>query len=82
MKWFRIIFLIISFVVLFLIAYAIINSLISSKYEIEEPPKLNKIDIEIADGYLNSLIMWLWCFLGYVGLNVVFLLGSMFSKKK
>lgn len=82
MKWVRIIFFIGSIVVLFLIVYAIVNSMVSYKYEIEEPPKLNQIDIELAKGYLNSIITWLWCFFSYVGINVLFLLVSIFYKKK
>jgi hypothetical protein len=82
MKWIRIIFFIGSIVVLFLIVYAIVNTMVSYKYEIEEPSKLNQIDIELAKGYLNSRITWLWYFFSYVGINVLFLLVSIFYKKK
>lgn len=82
MKWVRIIFFIGSIVVLFLIVYAIVNSMVSYKYEIEESPKWDQIDIELAKGYLNSIITWLWCFFSYVGINVLFLFVSIFYKKK
>lgn len=81
MKWIRITFLIISVVVLFVIAYAIINSMVSYKYEMEEPPKLYEINIEFAVGYLKSQITWLWCFLGYVAISIIILLRSMFDRK-
>lgn len=82
MKKINIIWLILSSAILLLTAYAIIDSLVSYKYEIEEPPRVDKIDIELAAGYLNSRIICLWCFLSYVGINVVFLFISIFSKKK
>ena len=81
MKWIRITFLIISVVVLFVIAYAIINSMVSYKYEMEEPPKLYEINIEFAVGYLKSQITWLWCFLGYVAISIIIILRSMFDRK-
>ena len=61
MRLFRIIYFIVSIVVLLIIAYAIINSMVSFKYEIEEPPKLDNIDIGFAVGYLESQITWLYC---------------------
>lgn len=81
MKWIRVVFIIGSIILLFLIAYAVFNSLVSYKYEIKEPPILAKIDIELAEGYLKSKITWLWCFWGYVAINVI-ILFSMFRKKK
>ena len=82
MKWIRITFLIISAVVLLIIAYAIINSMVSYKYEMEEPPKLYEINIEFAAGYLKSQITWLWFFFGYVAISIIILLRSMFDRKK
>ena len=82
MKWIRITFLIISAVVLLIIAYAIINSMVSYKYEMEEPPKLYEINIEFAAGYLKSQITWLWCFFGYVAISIIILLRSMVDRKK
>lgn len=82
MKWVKIVFFIGSIVVLFLIAYAILNGMVSYKYEIEEPPKLDKIDIELFAGHLKSKITWLWCFFSYVGINIIFLLESILSRKK
>lgn len=81
MKWIRIAFLITSIAILLIIVYAIINSMVSYKYEIEEPPKLYKINIEFAAGYLKSHITWLWYFLGYVAISIIFLAISIFSKK-
>lgn len=82
MKKINIIWLILSSAILLLTAYAIMDSLVSYKCEIEEPPKVDKIDIELAAVYLNSIITCLWYFLSYVGINVVFLFISIFSKKK
>jgi uncharacterized SAM-binding protein YcdF (DUF218 family) len=81
MRWFRIIYFIVSIVILLIIAYAIINSMVSFKYEIEEPPKLDNIDIGFAVGYLKSQITWLYCFGCYVAINVIFLSSSIFLKK-
>lgn len=82
MKWIRIVFLLVSFIVLLLVSYAIINGMISYKYEIEESSRLDKIDIKIAACYLKSQITWLWCFLGYVGITIIFLFNSILDKKK
>lgn len=81
MKWIRIVFLIASIAFLFIIAYAIINSMVSYKYEIEESSNLYKINIEFVTAYLKSHITWLWYFLGYVVISTIFLLISVFSKK-
>lgn len=81
MKWIRIVFLIASIAILFIIAYAIINSMVSYKYEIVESSNLYKINIEFATTYLKSHITWLWYFLGYVVISTIFLLISVFSKK-
>lgn len=82
MKKIRILFFTVSVILFFIISYAIINSMVSYKYEIEEPPKSKKIDIELAAGYLESQITCLCYFEGYVGINLVFLLSIIFVKKK
>jgi uncharacterized protein YggT (Ycf19 family) len=81
MKWIRIIFLIVSIVLSLIIIYAIINSWVSYKYEIEESFN-DKVDIQWASGYLLSLIECLKYFLYYVIVTIIYLLISMFSKKK
>ena len=63
MKWIRITFLIISAVVLLIIAYAIINSMVSYKYEMEEPPKLYEINIEFK--ITNNMVMVFFWLCGY-----------------
>lgn len=80
MKWVRIIFFIGSIILSFMIVYAIINNMISYKYEIEEPPS-GKIDIGLAEVYLKSQTTWLWCFFSYIAINII-ILYPMLKKKK
>jgi uncharacterized SAM-binding protein YcdF (DUF218 family) len=82
MKKIRIIWCILSIAILLLITYNIINSMISYKYEIEKPFNVNKINTELAAGYLNSNIISLWYFFSYVGINIIFLLVSILYKRK
>lgn len=81
----KIIFIIavlISLVILFFIIADIVNSQVSYKYEIEEPPKVNCIDIELASGYLISKIKWLEYFLCYVVVSIALFANSIFNKRK
>ena len=81
MKWIRIIFLIVSIVLLFMIIYVIINSGVSHKYEIEGRTG-DMVDIQWVEEWMLSFIKWLKYFLSYVIATIIYLLISMFSKKK
>jgi hypothetical protein len=80
MKIFKILFLFISIALALLIGYSIINSLVSYKYEIEG--QYDKVSIKIAGDYLMSQVWCLRYFLYYVLVNIVFLLISLFYKRK
>lgn len=80
MKWIRIIFVIVSVILSLLILYAIVNSMVSHKYEIEGRMG-DMVDIQWVEEWMFSTIKSLKYFLGYVVVNVIFLLFSIFSKK-
>ena len=81
MKWVRIIFIIVSIILSLIIVYAIINSGVSHKYEIEGRAG-DMVDIQWVEEWMLSFIEWMKYFLYYVIVTVVYLLVSMFSKKK
>ena len=65
---------------LFIIA-DIVNSLVSYQYEIEGPPKVDYIDMELASGYLMGKIIWLKIFSCYVVVSII-LFGYFISNKE
>jgi uncharacterized protein YggT (Ycf19 family) len=81
MKWIRIIFLIISIILSLIIIYAIINSWVSHKYEIEGRAG-DLVDIQWVEEWMLSTIMCLKYFLYYIIVTIIYLLISIFSKKK
>jgi hypothetical protein len=81
MKLVKIIFIVISVVISIIIIYAIINSEISYKYEIADRPE-DKVEIQWVTEHLFNTIEWLKYFLAYVIVNIIYLLISIFSKRK
>jgi len=81
MKWIRVIFIIVSVILSLVIIYAITNSWVSHKYEIEGRIG-NMVDIKWVEEWMFNTIEWLKYFLAYVIVTIIYLLISMFSKKR
>ena len=81
MKRIRIIFIIVSVILSLIIIYAIINSWVSHKYEIEGRIG-DMVDIQWVEEWMFNTIEWLKYFLIYVIITIIYLLVSVFSKKK
>ena len=64
-----------------MIIYVIINSGVSHKYEIEGRTG-DMVDIQWVEEWMLSFIEWLKYFLAYVIITIIYLLVSVFSKKK
>lgn len=73
--------MIISIAISFVIIYAIINSEIGYKYEIEDRLG-DKVEIKWVTEHLFNTIKWLKYFLCYVIANIIYLLISIFNKRK
>lgn len=72
----------ISVILLFFIVIEICNTLVSYKYEIDEPPISYSPDITLAKSYLNSKIKYLGYFLFYLILSILTYTYLLFIKKK
>lgn len=73
--------ILISLVAFFFIIANLVDSHVSYKYEIDEPPGIDYIDIELASGYLIGKIRCLEFFLCYVVVSIVLFLYSISNNK-
>ena len=63
-----------SIIMLIVLAYALINTMVSYKYEIDESQIwCTSIDISIVAGYMKNTIMILTAFICYLLVNIIYL---------